>query len=73
MASDTLPVLSHPSFPQVFAAAIEHTVAQLTLRQELGSCWFEDEHCDCHQLATVHHLGTDYSYCLRHFEAVSRG
>jgi hypothetical protein len=39
----------------------------------LGQCWFSDEHCDCRELATVHHLPSEQEFCERHFQAVTRG
>ncbi|MGH9505257.1 MAG: hypothetical protein ACRD20_20580 [Terriglobales bacterium] len=73
MSSHTLPVLAHPEFPHVFQSAIDRYVERISLAQDLGTCWFEDEHCDCHQLATVHLLGSDFNYCARHFAEVTRG
>lgn len=68
MAVATLPVLSHPQFPQAFVSATRNFMQQV-----LGECAFSDEHCDCRERAVVHHLGTDFDYCLRHFKAVTRG
>ena len=60
MAANTLPVLPSPEFPQALAES------------QLTTCWFEDEHSDCRQLATVHLLDSDYEYCEAHFQAVQR-
>ena len=73
MAGPTLPVLTHPFFPQVFAQAIDQ---HFTRVERLGLCSYEDEHCDCREVATVHPLDPaldDFEFCLRHFEKVTRG
>ncbi len=67
MAAPTLSVLSRPEFPQAFQAATSRFVHQV-----LGECAFEDEHCDGRERAVVHHLPTDFDYCLRHFQLVER-
>ncbi|HZW05371.1 MAG TPA: hypothetical protein VFF58_00555 [Candidatus Nitrosotalea sp.] len=79
MAHSTLAVLSSPDFPQAFAAALDRELAQierLVLRAEarvhLTRCFWEDQHCDCRELATVHHLASEQEFCLRHFQEVSR-
>jgi hypothetical protein len=72
MAAETLPVLSHPSFPQVFTAAMDWETSRILAAIRLHCCDFEDEYCDCRDLATVHHLASEQDFCLRHFEAVSR-
>jgi len=79
MASNTLPVLS-PIFSTALGSALDREIAELekaVRRAEahvhLGRCWFDDGHSDCRERAVVHQLGTDFEYCLRHFEAVSRG
>jgi hypothetical protein len=79
MASDTLPVLSQ-AFSTAFCLDLDREVAECFRAVEraeahvhLTNCWFEDEFCDCRELATVHQLGTDYSYCLRHFQQITKG
>lgn len=42
------------------------------IKGELGACAFEDQHCDCRELATVHQLGTDFNYCTRHFQQIAK-
>lgn len=70
MAAPTLPVLSGPHFAHVFA----HTMKQLLgYPADLTECAWSDEHCDCRELATVHHLESEQEFCLRHFQAVRRG
>jgi len=80
MAQTTLPVLSRSNFPQVFEDAVSFEVRRVSKAVDqrlahsgLGRCAFEDEHCDCRDLAVVHHLLTEQEFCLRHFQAVSRG
>lgn len=75
MAADTLPVLSRSNFPQVFEDAVSFEVRRVSkaVDQRLGRCAFEDEHCDCRDLAVVHHLSSEQEFCLRHFAEVSRG
>ena len=69
MATQTLSVLTHPSFPQVFKAAIEQELR----RVDLVRCCFSDPHCDCKSVATVHDRKSEQEFCLRHFQAVRRG
>jgi hypothetical protein len=70
MAVATLPVLSHPDFPQVFTSAI----AQLVEQAEMVRCYFSDEHTPtCKRLATVHYLPNGQEFCSDHFKVVSRG
>jgi hypothetical protein len=71
MASDTLPVLSHPSFPQVFDAAMLSEIRRIpSARTHLVQCYFADEFCNCKELATVHDLKSEQDFCLRHFQMV---
>jgi len=65
MAAPTLSVLAHPEFPQVFPAAIDQLVTRV-----LTTCFWSDEHCDCHERATVHDLKSEQEFCLRHFRKV---
>ena len=77
MAAQHLTILSAPNFPQVFDRALAQldrlVTRTVSLHFLLSQCDFEDEHCDCRQRATVHQLATGKEYCLRHFQAVSRG
>lgn len=75
MAQNTLPVLSRSHFPQVFEDAVSFEVRRVSriVTARLGQCWFSDEHCDCRELATVHHLASEQEFCERHFQAVTRG
>jgi hypothetical protein len=57
----------------VFVKAIEKEVVHAE-RVALDLCWYEDEHCDCREVATVHPLDPeliDVEYCERHFKAVT--
>ena len=77
MAAQRVTVLTHPEFPQV----LDRSLAQLnrlvtrtvSLHFLLSQCDFEDEHCNCRAQATVHHLESEQEFCLRHFQAVTRG
>jgi hypothetical protein len=85
MAHSTLPVLTHPSFPQVFAAAISAEVNRVCFpvptQPQLSICCFTSPEsswgaCDsieCRDVATVHDVATELDYCARHFRAVRRG
>jgi len=87
MAAHDLTVLSHPNFPQVLDAAIDHALGRMVERvlarhmPELGCCQYESPEsyggaCDsepCRALATVHHLASEQEFCLAHFLEVSRG
>ena len=76
MAAQHLTVFSSPQFPQVFEDAIHYEirrVSRILNEALLGTCAFDDEHCDCRQPAVVHHLETESNYCLRHFTEVNRG
>jgi hypothetical protein len=79
-AHSTLPVLSHPSFPQVLFDALAFELRRI--EKTLGLCaWQSPESsrgaCDggfpCQEPATVHHLSTDQPYCLSHFREVELG
>jgi hypothetical protein len=80
MAHSTLPVLSHPDFPQVLFDALASELRRV--QTTLGLCaWQSPETsygaCNggfpCQELATVHHLATDEEFCLSHFREVDRG
>ena len=77
MAAQHLTILSTPNFPQVLDRALAQldrlVVRTVSLHFLLSQCDFEDEHCDCRAQATVHHLESEKEYCVRHFQAVSRG
>jgi hypothetical protein len=81
VAHSTLPSLSHPQFPQIFSSAIDHLVARIAVKPQLGTCCYETPEsrrgaCDatpCRSLATVHHLATEQEFCARHFAEVNRG
>ena len=77
MAAPTLPVLTHPHFPQVFTPAIDVRIR--AVEKVLGLCdWTEPEShsgaCDggfsCIERATVHHLLSGNEFCLSHFREV---
>ncbi len=65
MASDTLPVFSHPHFPQVFTAAIDAEICRV--ERVLGSCCYSNRWASCQQKAVVSDLETGCGYCLMHF------
>jgi hypothetical protein len=72
MAHSTLPVFSHPQFPQVFAAATHQLVREVSAT--LGLCDYETEHGSCTREATVHHVGYEMEFCADHFrKVVKRG
>jgi len=79
MAAPTLSVLTSPDFPQTFdrvLSRLERLVIRAEARAaqlELSLCDFEDEHCDCRRLATVHHLASEHEYCDRHFQQIEKG
>jgi hypothetical protein len=70
MAARTLPVLSHPQFPQVFAQAISRQFERVNLVANLVRCDWADEHCNCRELGTVYHIPTELEFCERHFAMV---
>jgi hypothetical protein len=70
MSHSTLAVLSAPHFPQVLSSAINSFVTRIEAHPLLDSCDFENEHFSCKKPAAVHHLGTDYGYCVEHFQKV---
>lgn len=72
MAGQHLTVLDSPAFPQAFDHLIDR-VSRIIGEAQLGQCWYADEHCDCRDLATVHHLASEQEFCERHFQAVTRG
>jgi|HubBroStandDraft_4_1064222.scaffolds.fasta_scaffold05566_16 hypothetical protein len=79
MAHSTLPVFSHPDFPQVFEAALN----QLVTRQvpQLSPCCYESaesrwgagDAIACTQPAVIHDVATELDYCFAHYKAVNRG
>lgn len=82
MAQRTLSVLTHPSFPQVFAAAISQSVNRVCDTPQLTICCYQDPEsswgaCDggylCNELAVVHDVSTELDYCFKHYRMVSRG
>lgn len=72
MASNNLPSLTHPDFPQVFSPAIDQMVTRIAAQPQLHACDYEDAFCDCRDAAVVHDLATDFEYCVYHFLAVNR-
>jgi hypothetical protein len=66
MSGSTLPVLSHPSFPQVFEAAIR----RFSDVQQFGLCDYATEFGSCPHVATVHHLESEQEFCAGHFRKV---
>ena len=76
MAAQHLTALSSPEFPQVFDASLNQLfqrVDRIYAASLLSTCDFEDQHGDCREVATVHHLASEHEFCLRHFQAVTRG
>lgn len=84
MAHPTLPVLSHPNFPQVFAEAMDQRVTRSAppVQLSLSICCYEEPEsrwgaCDggypCTETATVTDISTDMDYCFAHWKQVSRG
>jgi hypothetical protein len=81
MAQHSLPVLSHPAFPQVFEAAIDQQVRRLFPQPALSVCCYQSPEtfwgaCDgiaCLQPATIHDVATELDYCFTHYKAVHRG
>ena len=78
MAAPTLPVLS-PFFSTALGRALDREIDALqkaVIRAEahthLTQCWYEDDFCCCAERAVVHQLGTDYEYCLRHFQKIEK-
>jgi hypothetical protein len=65
MASETLPVFSHPNFPQVFTRAIDSELRRVD--RVLGSCCFSNRWASCQQKAAICDMETGYGYCLMHF------
>jgi hypothetical protein len=73
MSAQHLNALSSPSFPQTFESVIEfhiRRVSRIAELAQLGQCDFEDEHCDCREKATIHHLASEREFCERHFRRV---
>jgi len=72
MAHNTLPVLSNPNFPQVFAKAMDQAVSRMMERPQLGKCNAESPETSyaagdgqpCYRQATIHDLSTDQEYCF---------
>jgi hypothetical protein len=85
MAHSSLPVFSHPDFPQVLSAAIEQFVERIGVAptgQLFPQCDYSSPvacSTDCHSQscsdrATVHHLPTELDLCARHYrKLVGRG
>ena len=88
MSAKTLPVLTHPSFPQVFAAAIRSEVNRVCFpdqpRIQLSFCCRETVISDgstgefnrafpCSRPAVIHDLATEQDYCFECWKAVGRG
>jgi hypothetical protein len=72
MAQVSLPVLAHPAFPQVFAAATHEFARSISTQPPLGLCDYSTEFGDCQQIATVHHLQLEQQFCAGHFRKVVR-
>jgi hypothetical protein len=75
MAAEHLTVLSSQKFPQAFEDAIDfevRRVSRIVELAQLGQCDFEDEHCDCRQKATVHHLESQLEFCSQHFNSIDK-
>jgi hypothetical protein len=76
MAAHDLTVLSAPNFHSVLDSSIQQDLAlvdRVLACVHLTTCYWSDEHCDCREVATVHHLASELEFCERHFQAVSRG
>jgi hypothetical protein len=76
MADQHLTALSSPEFPQVFDASLNQLfqrVDRILTASYLSTCDFEDEHCTCREVATVHHLASEHEFCSDHFQVVNRG
>ena len=76
MAAQHLTALASPEFPQVFDASLNQLfqrVDRIYAASLLSICDFEDQYGDCREVATVHHLASEHEFCLRHFQAVTRG
>jgi hypothetical protein len=80
MAHSTLPVFSHPQFPQVTGALFASEVRRV--ERSLSLCaWQSPESsrgaCDggfpCQETAIVTNLADENEYCLSHFREVERG
>lgn len=75
MASETLPVFTHPNFPQVFPSLFAQEV--LRVERVLGSCCHEETYgtgenisgWSCQQQALVSDLNTGLALCEFHWEA----
>ena len=86
MAQRTLSVLTHPSFPQVFAAAISAEVNRVCFpvpptQLTVSICCYETREtswgaCDgqvCRNVASITDVATGLDYCAAHHREVSRG
>jgi hypothetical protein len=80
MAQRSLAVLTHPSFPQVFAQALNQEVTRVA--PQLSVCCYESPEsywgaCDggirCTRTATIHDVATEQDYCFAHYREVRRG
>lgn len=77
MAGSTLHSIHSFEFPQVLDGAINRLIdlsAAVQARHvpQLGPCWFDDGEFVCKHAATVHLLGSDWSFCERHFKQVTK-
>jgi len=79
MAHATLPVISHPEFPQVFDGVLDRLIQAAdracagASKPALDTCQFEDEGWPCYHPAVVHHLASEQEFCRFHFRKVCRG
>jgi hypothetical protein len=85
MAQRTLPVLTHPAFPQVFAAAISQEVNRVAFpvppQIQLSTCCYESPESSwgaadaiaCRRVAVVYDVATEMDYCALHYREVRRG
>jgi hypothetical protein len=76
MPASDFTLVPQPDFQQIFDASLSslervviHVLAQHPV---LKQCYFSDEHCDCRDLATVHHLASELEFCDRHFAIVNK-
>lgn len=76
MAAHDLTFLHAPNFHSVLDKSIQQDlqlVERVLARVHLTTCFYESEHCDCRETATVHYLPNGQEFCLRHFMEVDRG
>jgi hypothetical protein len=65
MAAPTLAPVRVPTHPQL--SDVLDAAERLLIR-----CDWQDEACDCRQMAVVHHIQSELEFCLRHFRQWER-